>query len=53
MNFSPDYSLANSTLNIRASGSVDINNDLKMPEGKSIAELLHEQKETPTTEQCE
>jgi hypothetical protein len=51
MNFSPDYSFANSTLDIKASGTVDINNDLKMPEGKSIAELLYEKKENNTTEQ--
>jgi hypothetical protein len=48
-----NFSLANSTLDIKASGTVDITNDLNMPEGKSIAELLYEQKEKPTTEQRE
>lgn len=35
---------ANSVLNIRSSG-VDISNDLQLPEGKSIAELLYDQQE--------
>jgi len=38
-----------SILEIKASGSLDISDDLNMPEGKSIAELLHEEKtQTPT-----
>ena len=35
---------ANSVLNIKSSG-VDISNDLQLPEGKSIAELLYDQQE--------
>lgn len=45
-----DFSLANSTLDVKTSGTVDINHDLNMPEGKSIAELLYEQKKEQTTE---
>lgn len=48
-----NFSLANSTLDIKASGTVDITNDLNMPEGKSIAELLYDKKEDITTEQRE
>lgn len=33
---------ANSVLNIKPSG-VDVTNDLQLPEGKSIAELLYDQ----------
>jgi hypothetical protein len=51
MNFSPNYSFANSTLDIKASGNVDISQDLNMPEGKSIAELLYDKKENESTEQ--
>lgn len=47
-----------SVLETRASGcSEDILNDLNKPEGKSIAELLHDQETTEippnTPEQCE
>lgn len=35
-----------SILEVKASGSLDVSQDLNQPEGKSIAELLHEQDET-------
>ena len=35
--------LINSILEVKASGSLDIEQDLLLPEGKSIAELLHDQ----------
>ena len=35
--------LINSVLEVKASGSLDVQNDLLLPEGKSIAELLNEQ----------
>jgi hypothetical protein len=43
-NFEPDI-VANSVLFVRASGSIndDIINDLLLDNGKSIAELLHDQ----------
>lgn len=34
-----------SILEVRASGSLDVSEDLHQPEGKSIAELLYEQEE--------
>jgi hypothetical protein len=42
-----DLNLINSVLNIKASGSIDQDalDDLNLPEGKSIAQLLYE-KET-------
>lgn len=44
-NFEPNI-IANSTLSVKASGSIsnDIINDLLLENGKSIAELLYEQK---------
>jgi hypothetical protein len=39
-----DFNLANSTLEVKASGCVDVSRDLNLPEGKSIAELLYESK---------
>lgn len=35
--------LINSVLEVKASGSLDVQQDLLLPEGKSIAELLHDQ----------
>lgn len=35
-----------SILEVKASGSLDVSQDLNQAEGKSIAELLHEQDET-------
>jgi hypothetical protein len=49
-----DFNLANSSLDVKASGSImDVSKDLNLPEGKSIAELLSEyqndvQQETKT-----
>jgi len=40
-----DFNLIDSVLTVKASGSIsDISNDLDLPEGKSIAELLNDQK---------
>lgn len=37
-----DFNLANSILEVKASGCVDVSRDLNLPEGKSIAELLYD-----------
>lgn len=36
-----DFNLANSCLDIKASGCLDVSKDLSLPQGKSIAELLY------------
>ena len=36
-----------SVLETKASGSLDIQDDLDTPQGKTIAELLYEQEQTP------
>jgi hypothetical protein len=48
-NFKPDCSV-DSTLCVKASGSIndDVFNDLIQTEGKSIAELIHDQKNPQT-----
>jgi hypothetical protein len=48
--FDPDI-IADSVLFVKASGSIndDIINDLLLDNGKSIAELLHDQKKDQTT----
>jgi hypothetical protein len=49
-----DLNLANSTLTVKSSGSIeDFLNDLKLPQGKSIAELLHDNMEPNGTEKKE
>jgi hypothetical protein len=46
-----DLNLANSTLEVKASGNIqDFLQDLKLPQGKSIAELLYENTEPNGTE---
>jgi hypothetical protein len=46
-----DLNLANSVLEVKASGNVqDFLQDLKLPEGKSIAELLHDNTDPNGTE---
>jgi hypothetical protein len=46
-----DLNLANSILEVKASGNVqDFLQDLKLPQGKSIAELLYENTEPNGTE---
>jgi len=46
-----DLNLANSVLEVKASGNMqDFLQDLKLPEGKSIAELLHDNTEPNGTE---
>lgn len=37
-----DLNIINSTLEVKASGSLDVSQDLALPEGKSIAELLYD-----------
>jgi hypothetical protein len=39
-----ELNLANSELVVKASGSFDCSKDLELPQGKSIAELLYDQK---------
>lgn len=46
-----DLNLANSSLEVKASGCVDVSRDLKMPEGKSIAELLSESQKNDKQEE--
>jgi hypothetical protein len=50
-NFEPD-TVADSVLFVKASGSIndDIINDLLLDNGKSIAELLHDQKKDKKTD---
>ena len=38
-----------SILEVKASGSIDVSDDLNKPEGKAIAELLYEQQEDNQT----
>jgi len=46
-----DLNLANSVLEVKASGNIqDFLQDLKLPEGKSIAELIHDNTEPNGTE---
>jgi hypothetical protein len=46
-----DLNLANSVLEVKTSGNIqDFLQDLKLPEGKSIAELLHDNTEPNGTE---
>lgn len=45
-----DFNLANSALEVKASGCVDVSRDLQMPEGKSIAELLYDSENNEATQ---
>jgi hypothetical protein len=45
-----DITNIDSILEVKASGSIDVTDDLNKPEGKAIAELLHEQKENHETQ---
>jgi len=46
-----DLNLANSVLEVKSSGNIqDFLQDLKLPEGKSIAELLHNNTDSNGTE---
>ena len=49
MKISDYQSFANSTLDVKVSGSVDVTNDMKSPETKSIAQLIYEEKEKEQT----
>jgi hypothetical protein len=40
----PEIFFANSVLSVKSSG-IDVSNDLNLPEGKTIAELLYDQQE--------
>ena len=44
-----DIKNIDSILEVKASGSIDVTDDLNKPEGKAIAELLHEQEENNET----
>ena len=46
------FEFVNSVLSVKASGSIndDIINDLELPPGKSIAQLLHDQEKENNTE---
>lgn len=46
-----NLNLANSILEVKASGSLNIAKDLLQPEGKSIAELLYESESNDKKEQ--
>lgn len=35
--------LVDSVLVVKASGNIDVNNDLNLPDGKSIAQLIYDQ----------
>jgi len=50
-----NFNLVDSILTVKTTGSLseDIINDLNMPTGKSIAELLNDQKETETETKSE
>lgn len=46
--------IINSTLKVTASEKLDITNDLEKADSpKTLAELLHEEKEKNTSEKCE
>lgn len=49
MKISAYQSFANSTLDVKVSGSVDVTNDMQSPETKSIAQLIYEEKEKEQT----
>lgn len=44
------FNLVDSILVVKASGGPDINQDLQLPQGKSIAQLLYDQKKQNTEE---
>jgi hypothetical protein len=48
---SNDLNLIDSILTVKASGVEDVSKDLNLPEGKSIAELLHDQQKTDKIDQ--
>jgi len=48
-----DIKNIDSILEVKASGSLDVTDDLNKPEGKAIAELLHEQEEDHETKKAE
>lgn len=45
-----DIKKIDSILEVKASGSIDVTDDLNRPEGKAIAELLHEQDQQEDTQ---
>ena len=48
-----DIKNIDSILEVKASGSLDVTDDLNKPEGKAIAELLHEQEDEEETQKEE
>lgn len=49
MRISDYQSFANSTLDVKVSGCVDVTEDMKNPETKSIAQLIYEEKQKEQT----
>lgn len=47
------FELIDSVLSVKASGSItqDVLNDLELPQGKSIAQLINDQEKTSQTEE--
>ena len=45
-----DIKKIDSILEVKASGSIDVTDDLNRPEGKAIAELLNEQDQQEDTQ---
>jgi hypothetical protein len=45
-----DLNIVDSILEIKASGNLNITEDLQKPEGKSIAQLIYEQKKEENNE---
>lgn len=43
--------LINSVLDVKASGNLDVQKDLELLDGKSIAELLHDQENNEKTKE--
>jgi len=50
----PEMNIVASILTVKASGTdLNINHDLKLPQGKSIAQLIYDQENTENTENTE
>jgi hypothetical protein len=44
----PHFNLVDSILVVKASGGLDVDRDLALPEGKSIAQLIYDQEKKAT-----
>ena len=50
----PEINIVDSILTVKASGTdLNINHDLELPQGKSIAQLLYDQENTESSESPE